>query len=134
MKIRKDKDVLRFFGISLVSILLGAAMLMFKAVFGAAAFFGGGLVLAGVIMFVMALCASMKPKTDLVVDERVARINEKAGYSAFWIVLLAVTILYWADKLWSLSVELKDIYSTVLFVGMFSWIILRWHYNKGSVI
>jgi len=37
------------------------------------------------------------------------RINEKAGYNAFWLVMLVITILYWVDRVWSLDMTLKDI-------------------------
>lgn len=134
MKLRKDKDILRFLGICLVVVLLGATMLIFQTPSKAVSFLGGGLILAGLIMFVMALYAATKPKTDLIVDERVARINEKAGYNAGWIVLLSVTVLFWADKIWSLNIELEDMYWTTLFVGAYSWLLLRWYYNKRSEI
>ncbi|MEA2074648.1 MAG: DUF2178 domain-containing protein [Euryarchaeota archaeon] len=134
MKLRKDKDILRFLGIGLVVVLLGATMLIFQTHSKAVSFLGGGLILAGLIMFVMALYAATKPKTDLIVDERVARINEKAGYNAGWIVLLSVTVLFWADKIWSLNIELEDMYWTTLFVGVYSWLLLRWYYNKRSEI
>ncbi len=74
-----------------------------------------------------------KTKTELIPDERVTRINEKAGYYAGLLIMLAVIILFQADKIWSLDVELEDMYYTVLFVGMFSWMILRWYYNKREV-
>lgn len=134
MKLRKDKDILRFLGIGLVVVLLGATMLIFQTPSKAVSFLGGGLILAGLIMFVMALYAATKPKTDLIVDERVARINEKAGYNAGWMVLLSVTVLFWADKIWSLNIELEDMYWTTLFVGAYSWLLLRWYYNKRSEI
>ena len=132
MKIRKDKDILRFLGIGLSVILLGAAMLVLQMPSKAISFLGGGLILAGLIMFIMALYAATKPKTDLIVDERVAGINEKAGYHACWIVLLAITILYWADRIWVLGIELKDMYWTTIFVGAYTFLILRWYYNKRS--
>jgi len=134
MKLRKDKDILRFLGIGLVVVLLGATMLIFQTPSKAVSFLGGGLILAGLIMFVMALYAATKPKTDLIVDERVARINEKAGYNAGWIVLLSVTVLFWADKIWLLNIELEGMYWTTLFVGAYSWLLLRWYYNKRSEI
>ncbi len=134
MKLRKDKDILRFLGIGLVVVLLGATMLIFQTHSKAVSFLGGGLILGGLIMFVMALYAATKPKTDLIVDERVVRINEKAGYNAGWIVLLSVTVLFWADKIWALNIELEGMYWTTLFVGTYSWLLLRWYYNKRSEI
>ena len=134
MKIRKDKDILSFIGVGLIIILLGSVALFFQTYSKTITVLGGISILVGIIMCMMALVASTKPKTELIADERVTRINEKAGYHAGWIIMLSVIILFQADKIWSLGVELKDMYYTVLFVGMFSWIILRWHYNKRSMI
>ena len=134
MKFRKDKDILSFIGIGSTSIILGIVALFFQTGSKTIMVLGGISILVGLMMCIMALVASTKPKSELIQDERITRINEKAGYFSFWIVLLAVTILYWADKIWSLDVVLKDMYSTALLVGIYSWIILRWHYNKRSMI
>ena len=134
MKLRKDKDILSFIGVGLITILLGSVALFFQIGSKTIMVLGGISILVGIMMCIMALVASTKPKSELVQDERITRINEKAGYVAFWIVLLAVTILYWADKIWSLGVELKDMYSAVLLFGLYLWFILRWFYNKRSVI
>ena len=130
MKIRTDKKILLTSGIGLGSVLLGVVMLVFQTQSKALFFIGFGLTFAGLFMFVMALYAATKPKTELIVDERVTRINEKAGYTAGWLVLLAVMILFWADKIWSLNLELEDMYWTTLLVGTYSWLILRWYYNR----
>ncbi len=134
MKLRWDKDILSFIGVGLITILLGSVALFFQTYSRTIMVLGGISILVGIMMCIMALVASTKPKTELIADERVTRINEKAGYAAFWIVLLALTILYWADKIWSLNVELKGMYSTVLLVGIYSWLVLRWYFNKRSEI
>ncbi|MCK5177203.1 MAG: DUF2178 domain-containing protein [Candidatus Aenigmarchaeota archaeon] len=133
MKIRKDKDILSFIGVGLTTILLGSVALFFQIGSKTIMVLGGISILVGIMMCIMALFASTKPKTELIQDERITSINKKAGYSAFWIVLLAVTILYWTDKIWSLNIELKDMYSAVLLVGIYSWLVLRWHYNKKVI-
>jgi len=134
MKLRKDKDILSFIGVGLISILLGNVVLFSQTDSKTIMVLGGISILVGIMMCIMALVASTKPKTELIADERVTRINEKAGYHAGWIIMLSVIILFQADKIWSLGIELEDMYYTVLFVGMFSWIILRWYYNKRSEI
>ncbi len=133
MKIRKDKDILSFIGVGLITILLGSVALFFQTGSKTIMVLGGISVLVGIIMSIMGLAASTKPKTELIADERVTRINEKAGYAAFWIVLLAVTILYWADKIGSLNIELKGMYTTVLLVGAYSWLVLRWYYKRKVI-
>ena len=134
MKIRTDKKILLTSGIGLGSVLLGVVMLIFQAQSKALFFIGLGLTFAGLFMFVMTSYAATKPKTELIVDERVTRINEKAGYNAGWIVILSVTILFWADKIWSLGIELEDMHWTTMFVGAYSFLILRWYYNRRGEI
>ena len=130
MKIRKDKDVLSFIGVGLANIILGIVVLFFKTGSKTIMVLGGISILVGLMMCVMALVASTKPKSELIPDERITRINEKAGYYAGLLIMLAVIILFQANKIWSLGVELEDMYYTVLFVGAISWSVLRWHYGR----
>ena len=130
MRIRKDRDILSFIGVGLITILLGSAALFFQTGSKTISVLGGISILVGIMMCIMALVASTKPKTELVQDERVMRVNEKAGYHAGWIIMLSVIILFQADKIWSLGIELEDMYYTVLLVGAYSWLILRWHYGR----
>ena len=133
MRLRKDKDILSFIGVGLITILLGSVALFFQTYSKTIMVLGGISILVGIMMCIMALVASTKPKSELIQDERITRINEKAGYAGFWIVLLAVIILYWADKIWSLNIELKDMHSSVLLVGIYSWMVFRWYYNKKVI-
>ena len=134
MKLKKDKNILSFIGIGLIVILLGSMVLFFQAGPKTIMVLGGILILVGIMTCIMGIIASTKPKTELIHDERVTRINEKAGCHAGWIIMLSVIILFHANKIWSLGVELEDMYYAVLFVGMISWSILRWYYNrKGDV-
>ena len=134
MKFRKDKNILRLSRVGLVVVVLGVVMLMFQAPSKTTFFIEFGLIFAGLFMSAMVVYAATKPKTELIADERVTRINEKAGYTAGWLVLLAVIILFWVDKIWSLGIELEDMYWTTLFVGAYSWLILRWYYNRRGEI
>ena len=133
MKIRKDKDVLSFIGVGLITILLGSVALFFQTGSKTIMVLGGISVLVGIMMCIMALAASTKLKTELIADERVTRINEKAGYHAGWIIMLSVIILFQADKIWSLGVEFKDMYYTVLLVGAYSWLVFRWYYKRKVI-
>ncbi len=130
MKMRKDKDILSFIGVGLVTILLGSIVLFSQIDSKTIMVLGGILILVGIMACIMGLVVSTKPKTELIQDERVTRINEKAGCHAGWMIVLSVIILFNANRIWSLGVELEDMYYTVLFVGMISWSVLRWIYNK----
>jgi len=135
MKIRTNKKILLSMGVSLIVIVLAVAILTFGTASGAQVFCSLGLIVAGLLMFAISLHTATKPETELVADERVARINEKAGYAAFWLVLLSITLLFWLDRAWSIGIELVDMYYAAMFVGLISWSVLRWHYSrKGDVI
>ena len=136
MKFRKNKKILLASGIGLLSVLLGALVFQFQAGNNTLLFVGINLIGFGLFIFIAALYAATttKPKTERVVDERVTRINEKAGYTAGWLIMLSVTLMFWADKIWSLNLELKDMYTMTLMVGIYSFLILRWYYNrKGNM-
>ncbi len=122
-------------GVSLSMIVLAFAIIAFGTISRVQIFLSLGLIVTGMLMFAILLHAATKPETELVTDERVTRINEKAGYVALWMVLLSITILFWADRAWSIGIELADVYYAALFVGLISWSLLRWHYSrKGDVI
>ena len=135
MNIRTDKNILLHRGVSLSVIVLAVAILPFGMTSRAQVFLSLGLIVAGLLMLATSLHTATKPETELVADERVARINEKAGYAAFWLVLLSITLLFWSDRAWSLGIELVDMYYTAMVVGIISWSVLRWHYSrKGDVV
>ncbi len=135
MNMREDKKIMFGMGVSLSVIVLAAGILTFGTPSRAMSFISLGLIVAGMLMFAILLHAATKSETELVTDERVTRINEKAGYVAFWMVLLSITILFWADRAWSVGIELVDMYCATMFVGIISWSLRRWHYSrKGDVI
>lgn len=123
MKVRTDKDILRFLGLSLGMVLLGLITWRFQ-------FYriSGGLILGGIILLLMFFFIGSKPKEYFIQDERSLRVNEKAGYHSFWIVIWSIgffTIVDWHSKL-----MFKDVGGPLYIIGGFSWIILRWYYNK----
>ena len=126
MKIRKDKDVLQFLGIGLGVALLGILMCLFLHPHA----IGFGFILTGLIILIIGLNAATKPKTDIMIDERCARINEKAGYGAFWITILTMAIFWYADIFLKLSIEYKQVYSTIICIGLVSLFLLQVYYNK----
>ena len=136
MKIRTNKKILLASGIGLLSVLLGVLAFQFQLYSKALLFVGINLIGFGLFIFIAALYAATttKPETERVVDERVTRINEKAGYTAGWLIMLSVMLMFWADKIWSLNLELKDMYWTTLLVGVYSFLILRWYYNRRGEI
>ncbi len=122
-------------GVTLSVIVLAVVILTFGTTSGAMSFISLGLIVAGMLMFAILLRTATKPETELMADERIMRVNEKAGNTAFWLVLVSITILFWSDRAWSIGIELGDLYYATIVVGTISWSVLRWHYSrKGDVI
>ena len=137
MKIRKDKDILRCLGMGLGMVLLGIIILwIVPDVVGRTWTFpyviGGIFILGGIILTLMCLYTATKTKEDLIQDERSVRINEKAGYHAFWILIGCIALLVVVDRYSKLM--FKDVDGPLFIVGMFSFVVLRWYYDKrGNV-
>ena len=127
MKFRRDKDILRFFGMSLGMILLGAIISHFiQSMF----FVGGGLILGGFVLLVTGLYVSTKPKEYFIPDERIKKNTDKAGHDAFWLVLLIITIFNMIEMSSPSSIKYLDASTVILLVGIYSFVLLKWYYNK----
>jgi len=133
MKLRLDQNILQFFGMSLVMILLGVSLVIFfqsKKV----QLFGGGIVLGGIMLALMGLYTSVKPKDYFIQDERSVRIYEKAGCHALWMMLGMGSFIQLVDLFWKLNLQYKDVAPILFVIGMYSWIILKLYYNRRSMI
>ncbi len=127
MKFRWDKDILRFLGMSLGMIFLGMIILLIQPIFN---IIGGGLILGGLVLLVTGLYVSTKPKEYFIPDERIMKNTDKAGHHAFWLVLLVITILNMIEIYSPSSIKYLDGSTVILLVGIYSFMILRWYYNK----
>lgn len=124
MKFRTDKDVLQFLGMGFGLILFGVVIFLYLHPAGI------GLTISGTIITLIGLRIATKSKEFFMQDERSTRINEKAGYHAFWATMAVISIAYFlkVTKLWDPT--FWDMYSITLFTGIYGWIILRWYFNK----
>jgi len=122
MKIRTNKKILFASGIGIGLILLGLLAIQFPTGYRATFYAGLYLIIIGLITSLSALYAATttKSKTELVADERVTRINEKAGNSAFEMVLSFVLTVIMVDILWSINLELRDLCIFTMGVGVYS--------------
>ena len=134
MKLRVDKNILRFSGIAALLILVGILMLNFLS--GPTYFvIGSVMIIAGVIAIVVAIGAAATPKEDMIQDERSVRVNEKAGYHAFWILLVTMALVQSIAMFGRLDLSYKSVSPDIFIVGMLSFVILRWYYTrKGDAI
>ncbi len=127
MKFRKDTDILRFLGMSLGMILLGAIISLFiQSIF----FIGVGLVLGGLALLVSGLYTGSKPRTDVMIDERVLRINEKAGYHTYWMIMGIACFLWVLDIYLKLNMNLSDGLALITFIGVYAFLVLRYYFGK----
>jgi uncharacterized membrane protein len=133
MKFRKDKDILRFSGIAVLLIITGILMMSFlpDPTYPGIGF---ALIIMGIIAIIIAIIIAAKPKEDLVQDERSVRVNEKAGYHAFWILLVTMGLVQLMAMFGRLNLSYKSVSPDIFFVGMLSWIMLRWYYNRRDDI
>ncbi|NOR47676.1 MAG: DUF2178 domain-containing protein [Methanosarcinaceae archaeon] len=131
MKIRTNKKILLTSGIGLGLILIGVLAFQFQTYSRALFYVGLCLIIVGFNTSCVALYAATtsKPKTELVADERVTRINEKAGNSAFKLVLSFISTVIMADIIWSLNFELRYMFIMTAGVGIYSNFIFRWYYK-----
>ena len=129
MKFRKDKDILRFSGIAALLILFGVLMISFLS--GPTYFrIGFALILIGVTTTVTAICVAATDKLGLIADERFMGISEKAGYYALWLLIATMALLQLINVIWNLNLGYGDVVPYLFIIGMLSFIILRWYYNR----
>ncbi len=106
-------------------IILGLVLLV---VFDLA-FLGMGIVLSGLMLIFIGIHWARKPKTELP-DERYIRINEKAGFNAFWTTIGILAVLTYMDAYFPLGLKFREFVTLVWSIGMFSFIVYRFYYNR----
>ncbi|KAF5410017.1 MAG: DUF2178 domain-containing protein [Euryarchaeota archaeon] len=129
MKFRIDKDILRFSGIAVLLILAGILM---TSLLPGSTYPGIGsvLIIMGVIAIIIAIITAARPKEDLIQDERSKRIKETAGYHAFLILLVTMSLVQLIAMFGRLNLDYRDVSTNLFLVGIWSWIILKWYYNQ----
>jgi len=88
------------------------------------------LIWVGLIMLGSALYAMRRPETEVLPDERTERNSQKVGYAAFWIIVMSGGLMLLADERGLCNLELRGALSAILLIGVFSFVILGWYYNR----
>ena len=131
MKFRTDKYILRFISMSVGMIIVGIPLCHFMP----SLFFAGfGLIVAGTILSVTGVYVATKPVEYFMHDERTNKNTDKAGHHAFWIMVNVVVILNLIDRFTSLSLEYNTAGTLILLIGIYSFLTLRWFYNKKGEV
>ena len=136
MKFRKDKDILKFIGISLGAILAGIIVFLYIKPFSTIGFL---LIMGGLIGLAAGLIAATKSKEDLIEDERSVKVREKAGYSAFIATLLIASMISLLRLLkispsLTPSRDVAEVVQDIWITGLWIFIVFRWYYNKKGDI
>ncbi|MBP2029901.1 putative membrane protein [Methanohalophilus levihalophilus] len=131
MKIRFDKHSLRFLTAIAVTFLLGIVLW-----YSPYSWIGMYFIITSLILVVMFFYASFQPRDHITCDERSTRVTEKAGYHAFWVLLMSMLILTVIDRHTDLFYDkmlLRDVSTELFLVGIYSLLILKWYYNKKDL-
>ena len=123
MELKRFND---YFVVGSGIILLGLVLL---AVFDLS-FLGMGIVLSGLMLIFIGIHWARKPKTEIPSDERYIRINEKAGSNAFWTTIGILAVLTYVDFYYPLGLNFREFFLIVVGVGMFSFHVHRFYYNR----
>jgi len=127
MKIRNQKDAFVVGGLMAGTVMLLWGIINcphncdFKHCF---------LVWVGLLMLGSALYDMRRPETEVLPDERTERNYQRAGYAAFWIILVSAGLLLLADERGLCNLEIRGALSATILIGMFSFVILGWYYNR----
>ena len=93
-------------------------------------FLGAGITFSGLILIFIGIYWATKPATEIPADEMHIRINEKAGFNAFWAVIGLMAILRYVTH-YSLDIlEIRDVIELVFIVGMFTFVVSRFYYIR----
>ncbi len=66
-------------------------------------------------------------------DERVIRINEKAGYHAYWIVMAFVGFLWVADIYFKLNMKFSEGIIPIAIIGVYSFLVIRYYFGRKAM-
>lgn len=124
----KGRNRKKGFYVSIGMILVGLLLSIFQI-----HPLGGGLILGGAALFISNLYYTRKPESETIADERIKRINERAGYYAFWIVLLSSTAIYLMSLSDLFEPSSGDLHEIIVLLGLYSWFFLRFYLSKRGL-
>lgn len=122
MELKRFKD---YFVVGSGMVFLGIVLL---AVFEQAS--GMFFVLFGLMLIFIGIYWARKSKTEILSDERYMRINEKAGFNAFWTTIGILAVSVYVDFYFPLDMNFRDFFTIVFGVGLFSFNLYRFYYDK----
>ncbi|WAI00133.1 hypothetical protein [Methanogenium organophilum] len=127
VKIKADR---RYF---LVMAVIGVVMVVtgtLGMLTGAIPAEGGSLISGGLVMI---LCGGLwlaRHKEEKIVDERSQKIGTYGTALSWYIIFMAVVILYWLDMLGVLEVQASTILGGLMFLMIGSALFFQWYFNR----
>jgi len=114
-------------------LIVGSVLLIFGGI--AFAIFdlyslGVGLAAPSLVLIIAGFYRATKQKTELRLDERMRRINERAGFFAFWLIFGTTGILFWVSIYFPDRFRTTDILTILMLIGIYSFYIIRFYYNR----
>jgi len=117
-------------------LIVGSVLLIFGGIAFAIFDFetlGVGLAAPGSVLFIAGLYRATKPETELRLDERMRRINERAGLFAFWLIFGTTGILFWVCIYFPDRFRTTDILTILMLIGIYSYFIIHFYYNRKGL-
>ena len=93
-------------------------------------FLGAGITFSGLILIFIGIYWATKRNTEIPADEMHLRINEKAGFNAFWAVIGLMAILMYVTHYFPDILEIRGVIELVFIVGMFIFVVSRFYYIR----
>ena len=142
MKIRKDKDILRFLGIGLGAVLLGVVMLVFQTYSKALNFIGGVWIWYLYFVLIMVLYETIrrlrrkyKHVDEIEFDERTNRITKQSLSVSWCLTFVAVGTLAFACIFRPELLTARLVIAAVFWIMLGSFLAAYFYYNrKGDAI
>ena len=96
-------------------------------------FLGAGITFSGLILVFIGIYWATKRKTEIPADEMHLRINEKAGFNAFWTVIGLMAILGYVTHYFPDILEIHEVLELIIIVGMFTFVVSRFYYIRRGL-
>ena len=96
-------------------------------------FLGAGITFSGLMLVFIGIYWATKRNTEIPADEMHLRINEKAGFNAFWAVIGLMAILMYVTHYFPDILEIRDVLELIFIVGMFTFVVSRFYYIRRGL-
>ena len=121
MKIKNNKDALVLGGLMVGTVMVLGGIINCIHSYD---FKHCSLIWVGLIMLGSALYDMRRPATEVLPDERTEKNGQRAGYAAFWMMVMSGGLLLLADEMELYNLEIRGALSATILIGVFSFVIL----------